>query len=76
MSLDLGVEVPFVTHLGFRLHRFEGGEAESSYEERAEHFNAHGVTHGGAHAAGTLRYVRRGGVAPGAAESAGGIVTD
>jgi len=48
MSLDVGVEVPFVKHLGFELLRFDGGESELRYEARGEHLNSLGVTHGGA----------------------------
>ena len=48
MSLDFGVDVPFVRHLGFELLRFEGGESELGYEALPEHFNSHSVTHGGA----------------------------
>ncbi len=48
MSLDFGVDVPFIRHLGFELLRFEGGESELGYEALPEHFNSHSVTHGGA----------------------------
>ncbi len=43
-----GVEIPFVTHLGFTLHRMEGGESELRYEAAPEHLNSFAVTHGGA----------------------------
>lgn len=46
--MEFGVEIPFVTHLGFAMHRFEGGESELSYEVRPEHENSFGVAHGGA----------------------------
>ena len=45
---SFGVEIPFVTHLGFTLHRMEGGESELHYEPRPEHCNSFGVAHGGA----------------------------
>ncbi len=48
MSLDFGVDVPFVRHLGFELLRFDSGESELGYEARPEHLNSHSVTHGGA----------------------------
>ncbi|GAA4422326.1 PaaI family thioesterase [Acidovorax lacteus] len=46
--LSFGVEIPFVSHLGFTLHRMEGGESELRYEARPEHLNSFSVTHGGA----------------------------
>jgi uncharacterized protein (TIGR00369 family) len=45
---SFGVEIPFVTHLGFTLHRMEGGESELRYEAKPEHLNSFDVTHGGA----------------------------
>ena len=45
---SFGVEIPFVSHLGFTLHRMEGNESELRYEARAEHLNSFEVTHGGA----------------------------
>ena len=45
---SFGVEIPFVTHLGFTLHRMEGGESELHYEAKPEHFTSFDVTHGGA----------------------------
>ena len=45
---SFGVEIPFVTHLGFTLHRMEGGESELHYEAKPEHLNSFDVTHGGA----------------------------
>ena len=45
---SFGVEIPFVTHLGFTLHRMEGGESELHYEAKPEHVNSFEVTHGGA----------------------------
>jgi len=46
--LSFGVEIPFVSHLGFTLHRMEGGESELRYEAAPEHMNSFAVTHGGA----------------------------
>ena len=46
--LDFGAEIPFVTHLGFALERFEGGESAIRYTPKPEHLNSFGVTHGGA----------------------------
>ena len=43
-----GVEIPFVTHLGFELKLFEGGLSELAYTPLAEHLNSFAVTHGGA----------------------------
>ena len=45
---SFGVEIPFVSHLGFTLHRMEGGESELRYEAKPEHLNSFDVTHGGA----------------------------
>ena len=46
--LNFGADIPFVSHLGFRLHRMAGGESELHYEALSEHLNSFGVTHGGA----------------------------
>jgi uncharacterized protein (TIGR00369 family) len=43
-----GVEIPFVTHLGFVLTVFADGRSEIRYAPRAEHLNSFSVTHGGA----------------------------
>jgi uncharacterized protein (TIGR00369 family) len=43
-----GVEIPFVTHLGFELVRMEGGASELRYQPKHEHLNSFLVTHGGA----------------------------
>ena len=43
-----GVEIPFVSHLGFELVRMEGGESELHYLPTHEHLNSFLVTHGGA----------------------------
>ena len=48
MSLDFGVVIPFVDHLGFTLEKFEGGESTLHFAPRPEHCNSFGVTHGGA----------------------------
>jgi uncharacterized protein (TIGR00369 family) len=46
--VDFGVEIPFVSLLGFELVQFEGGHSEVRYEARPEHLNSFAVTHGGA----------------------------
>jgi uncharacterized protein (TIGR00369 family) len=46
--MKFGVEIPFVTHLGFDLVLFEGGHSQIDYEPRPEHLNSFDVTHGGA----------------------------
>jgi uncharacterized protein (TIGR00369 family) len=43
-----GVEIPFVTHLGFELVRMEGGASELQFLPKREHMNSFLVTHGGA----------------------------
>ena len=48
MTSSFGVEIPFVTHLGFELTLFEGGNSAITYEPRPEHLNTFAVTHGGA----------------------------
>ena len=48
MAGSFGVEIPFVTHLGFELTLFEGGHAEITYDPKPEHLNTFAVTHGGA----------------------------
>lgn len=47
-GIDFGVEIPFVTHLGFVLTAFAQGQAEIVFTPRAEHLNSYSVTHGGA----------------------------
>jgi uncharacterized protein (TIGR00369 family) len=47
-SLSFGVEIPFVTHLGFELKLFEGGLSELAFPIRPEHLNSFDVAHGGA----------------------------
>lgn len=46
--MSFGVEIPFVTHLGFDLMLFEGGHSQIDYLPRPEHLNSFHVTHGGA----------------------------
>ena len=46
--MKFGVEIPFVSHLGFELIRFEGGESTLEFAPRPEHQNSFGVVHGGA----------------------------
>ena len=48
MSIDFGVDIPFVTNLGFHLEKFDGGESAITYSPRPEHLNSFAVTHGGA----------------------------
>lgn len=43
-----GVDIPFVSLLGFELVAFEGGQSEIHYEPRPEHTNSFAVAHGGA----------------------------
>ncbi|MEO7161275.1 MAG: PaaI family thioesterase [Polaromonas sp.] len=46
--MNFGAEIPFVSHLGFTLELFEGGESALGYTPRPEHLNSFAVTHGGA----------------------------
>ena len=46
--MKFGVEIPFVSHLGFDLVLFEGGNSQIDYLPLPEHLNSFGVTHGGA----------------------------
>jgi len=48
MSIPFGVRIPFVDHLGFELHRFEGGASELHFDPKPEHLNSFSVVHGGA----------------------------
>ena len=48
MTMEFGVDIPFVRHLGFELQLFEGGHSEIHYEAKPEHTNSFAVTHGGA----------------------------
>jgi uncharacterized protein (TIGR00369 family) len=47
-TLSFGTEIPFVTHLGFVLELFEGGESALGYTPQPAHLNSFAVTHGGA----------------------------
>jgi uncharacterized protein (TIGR00369 family) len=47
-AIPFGVEIPFVTHLGFALTAFADGRAEVTYTPAPEHLNSFSVTHGGA----------------------------
>ena len=47
-DVRFGAEIPFVTHLGFALELFEGGESAIGYTPLPEHLNAFAGTHGGA----------------------------
>ena len=46
--LSFGAEIPFVSHLGFVLEVFDGGESAIGYTPLPEHLNSFAVTHGGA----------------------------
>jgi uncharacterized protein (TIGR00369 family) len=46
--MEFGVDIPFVSHLGFELVLFEGGNSQIDYLPAPEHLNSFGVTHGGA----------------------------
>ena len=46
--MDFSVRIPFVDLLGFQLHKFEGGEAELSFDPSPDHLNSFDVVHGGA----------------------------
>ena len=46
--MNFGVEIPFVSHLGFVLEKFDNGESAITYAPRPEHLNSFAVTHGGA----------------------------
>jgi uncharacterized protein (TIGR00369 family) len=46
--MNFGAEIPFVTHLGFALEVFEGGNSAIGYTPLPEHLNSFAVTHGGA----------------------------
>jgi uncharacterized protein (TIGR00369 family) len=46
--MKFGVEIPFVTHLGFQLIHFQDGESTLQFSPRPEHQNSFGVAHGGA----------------------------
>ncbi|MBD3892636.1 PaaI family thioesterase [Hydrogenophaga sp.] len=46
--MEFSVHIPFVELLGFKLQKFEGGEAEIAFAPRREHENSFNVVHGGA----------------------------
>ena len=46
--MSFGIEIPFVSLLGFEFTHFENGESAITYSPRPEHQNSFGVTHGGA----------------------------
>jgi uncharacterized protein (TIGR00369 family) len=48
VSIGFGVEIPFVSHLGFELEKFENGDSAIGYTPKPEHLNSFAVTHGGA----------------------------
>lgn len=48
MSIGFGVDIPFVSHLGFELEKFENGESAIGFTPKPEHLNSFAVTHGGA----------------------------
>ena len=45
--MNFGVEIPFVSHLGFELEKFENGDSAIGYSPQPEHLNSFAVTHGG-----------------------------
>lgn len=47
-TIDFGVEIPFVRHLGFVLTVCADGRSEILYTPQPEHLNSYSVTHGGA----------------------------
>lgn len=47
-AVGFGVDIPFVSLLGFELTKFEGGQSEIQYAPKPEHLNSFSVTHGGA----------------------------
>ena len=46
--MNFGAKIPFVSHLGFELEVFNGGESAIGYTPLPEHLNSFAVTHGGA----------------------------
>ena len=48
LALDFGADIPFVTHLGFALELFDGGNSAIGYKPLPQHLNSFAVTHGGA----------------------------
>jgi uncharacterized protein (TIGR00369 family) len=47
-AVGFGVDIPFVTLLGFELTQFADGQSEIVYAPKPEHLNSFNVTHGGA----------------------------
>jgi len=47
-AMGFGVNIPFVTLLGFELTGFADGQSEILYKPLPEHLNSFNVTHGGA----------------------------
>ena len=47
-AVGFGVDIPFVTLLGFELTKFDGGQSEILFAPKPEHLNSFAVTHGGA----------------------------
>ena len=45
--MNFGVDIPFVSLLGFELIHFENGESAITFSPRPEHQNSFGVAHGG-----------------------------
>ena len=46
--MKFSVRIPFVELLGFELQKFEGGEAEITFNPSEDHLNSFDVVHGGA----------------------------
>jgi len=46
--MEFSVRIPFVEHLGFRLLRMDGGEAQIAFDPAPDHLNSFDVVHGGA----------------------------
>jgi uncharacterized protein (TIGR00369 family) len=45
--LKFGVEIPFVSLLGFQLSLFENGNSQIDYAPKPEHYNSLNGVHGG-----------------------------
>jgi uncharacterized protein (TIGR00369 family) len=46
--MNFGIDIPFVSLLGFDLTLFEGGHSQIDYWPKPEHLNSFHATHGGA----------------------------
>lgn len=46
-AMKFGIEIPFVSLLGFQLGLFENGNSQISYEPKPEHYNSLNGVHGG-----------------------------